>query len=339
MLTKSSATFTADIDVLKGNYSIHCWACKLTRIANSGGPLINSVDSSVIGIVRSGTVWPLSNSSVTDSSQFASDVRSWTRGKSLSPVAAVELVKTGKSLTSITGGLPESVAIDDAWLHGSRELRTTDRGNQVYWARYLADSELIRKLNRFTRVDAPVYFTRSIKELQKIEYPAAKVLMSVVVKLSSTGGNLKTDVGLVVKSATSESADADVLKQSNDGWPKGSILKWDLTTKDDGTVPQANTSKGNLSRSLEEWKNGLCDWASVEVRLTSGSWTTSQCYPQSVTVLARFKRQKEETKWPDENFVFGINLDCKKPQSPGNKIQPVRSRSHNLDCMITNFDP
>ena len=282
-------------------------------------------ENSVIGIARAGTVWPIPMTTTADNSSLAVGINRWTSGKTVSVQASTQLAENEIALMR-DSTLNTRAFIDGNWLQGSKELRTTDRGDQVYWARYFADSDVVLKLNRFTRVDGLAYFSQSIADTEKqsIDSPSATVSLSIVVGLSNSGNNLNTTVGIEVTATTGTTVAADTLKPSSaTGWSPGSFLRWDLTQEDAGTDPRTGT--GRLPLAIKEWQNGLCDWASVRVFRKSGSWDVRECFPISIKVLARFERPQDKQqpkRWEQEAFVFGADLVCQR--SRDGPFPPVR---------------
>ena len=207
--------------------------------------------------------------------------------------------------------------LDEAWIHGYDQMKTTKDSSKIYWLRFLAESAAIRNLNRFTRVDSLSYFTRSMSELANPgkDAPMISVYLTVDVKLLHTGSNINSNMALKINSTTA-SAEADtVAPPSAAGWTPNAVVQWKRIPNADAQINKPKSGIGNLPHSACNWPHGVCDWTSLDVVRKDGTmWKQNTLVQASAEVLMNFWRPADTVKpprWQKEDFTFSVDLKFK----------------------------
>ncbi|TRX90826.1 hypothetical protein FHL15_008230 [Xylaria flabelliformis] len=247
-------SLTADIDVFKGN---------------SGGPLFNAETNEVIGICRSGMIFPWLNTSADERNvKFINDIKKWAENKLQSP----------------------DLVLQPEYLNNYLQLRAIKENTRIAWVRFKGDSGAVTQANAFSRTDP---YALLIKPLA--DFRAEGGGLSIVVEIEALVdffNPMEGDISLAItgptianKTETHESS----IQLGQGGWQGGSDLKWSLSTG--GVAPVGGPLTGTLSENLLSWAGGLCSWESISLTHNSanpGGHQQSKVEPVRAKVTVSF---------------------------------------------------
>ncbi|KAI0858761.1 trypsin-like cysteine/serine peptidase domain-containing protein [Xylaria cubensis] len=247
-------SLTADIDVFKGN---------------SGGPLFNAETNQVIGICRSGMIFPWLNTSVDEKNdKFINEVKKWAENKLQSP----------------------GLVLQPEYLNNYLQLRAIKENTRIAWIRFKGDSGAITQANAFSRTDP-----YALLITPPVNFRAEGGGLSIVVEIEALVdffNPMEGDITLTITGPTiankTETHDSSI-QLGQGGWQGGSDLKWSLTTG--GVAPVGGPLTGTLSENLLSWAGGICSWESISLKHISanpGGHQQSKVEPVRAKVTVSF---------------------------------------------------
>ncbi|KAB5523842.1 trypsin-like cysteine/serine peptidase domain-containing protein [Coniochaeta sp. 2T2.1] len=215
-------SITADIDVSKGN---------------SGGPLFNAKTDEVLGICRSGMIYP------------------WL-GDMGGPDVANDTLKDEIRKWIKTKFVPVGDVFEPNFLDFYLQLRMLKDNTRVSWIRFKGGSAAIDKVNAFSRTDPYAYLTMPLKSfLDNI-----KGHLSIVVEIYDNAWNpfavpppLQGDIALVITSvpvaSNTNTHQGSTLTLPGGRWNGDSseVLKWSFATNN---APIQSNFIGTLNNTL-----------------------------------------------------------------------------------------
>ncbi|GIZ43668.1 hypothetical protein CKM354_000688500 [Cercospora kikuchii] len=309
-----NATFTADVDIFPGN---------------SGGPLVQTATpSDVVGITRSGMNFPFSDSSLSSSKSPPGRLTNeWARTKVLNKKAIADAKALGFPLDK--HGTRLGADIDASWLYGYEGVRLSDDAKYLYQHRVIAESAVVRNLNRFTRVDALSYFTSSLARFRNApqsNVPRGQVSFSIRLEQWPDEQTMGFVCGLQLRiNHRLGSFNSDIINAESSGWlAEHQDSAWYYHDKDPPVQPPRRLSRmdpGSIPHGACHSEMGIADWESVElIRLDNAAWDDTPADLDdraSLSLNVQYKRLADTSGkqlWGEEVFAFDLDLrlDTKK---------------------------
>ncbi|KAI0098152.1 trypsin-like cysteine/serine peptidase domain-containing protein [Nemania sp. FL0031] len=287
-------SLTADIDVFKGN---------------SGGPLFNAATNSVIGICRSGMIYPFLSDTVSPdvaNTRLKEAIRYWIKSRAQGP----------------------SQILETDYLDFYTQLRTLGENSRISWIRFKSNSAAITDVNAFSRTDPYAFLTMPLHSyLNKL-----RGHLSIVVEITPDAPFnpfgitppklMRGDLSLIITGATVGGSTNTALGSTlmlPGGWDGNlsQTLRWSYTTNAPGVAPApvnpiVNQFIGTLPNTLLPWEGGVCSWESISLRRVAnagGGYVAGEMEPLNGTITVQF--MPPDTVRPGNYlppFVFKLNL-------------------------------
>ena len=157
----------------------------LKTSGNSGGPVVDLNTLAVVGICRSGGLYPFvaqSQGSTQQQSSLKTGVDTWRSTKTINVPPPPNQIS-----------YPE---IDEEYLHSYVETKTDLYNKKLFWNRFLPTSGIIKELNCFTRVDAYALISQALSRFSQSNAAAKrKVSIQLSVNFSTASpGTLSSPI-------------------------------------------------------------------------------------------------------------------------------------------------